>query len=132
MAYILDEAGYVTGTYDGPGLGVRSTNVSPPAGANVPLQFVDGAWVMPVTNLNISLLAFFNRFTTAERLSIRQAQVSNPVVADFMMLVNAAKFIGLADDNTVAGLGYLKSVNLVTAERAAQILSQIIGDAERP
>lgn len=131
MAWLLDSAGFVTGTYDGPSQPANSTSVPPPANAAVPLRFHDGAWVI-TGGTAVSLLAFFNRFTTTERLAIRLAQVSNPVVADFMMLVNAAKFIDLADENTTAGLGYLTSVHLVTAERAQQILNPIIGDAERP
>lgn len=132
MAYILDEAGFFTGTYDGPGQPANSTNVPPPEDALQPLRFVAGAWVMVSTSYTISLFAFFNRFTSDERLSIRVAESTNLVVADFMMLVAAAKFIDLADSQTVAGVGYLASVHLLTAERSAQILSHIVDDAERP
>lgn len=130
--YILDAAGFVTGAFDGPGQPANSTNVPPPADAARPLQFVGGAWVMATAGVPVSLLAFFNRFTSTERLAIRAAQPTNPVVADFMMLVNAAKFIDLANADTVAGLDYLTYVHLVTADRAAQILSHVVTDAERP
>lgn len=133
MAYILDEAGYVTGTYDGPGQPSSSTNVQPPAGAAVPLQFVGGAWVLSApVGTNVSLLAFYNRFTSAERLDIRAAQASNPVVADFMMLVGAAKFIDLSSPDTQAGVAYLAQVGLLTAARADTILNAAISDSELP
>lgn len=133
MAWLLDEAGYVTGTYYGPGQPANSTTVPPPADAATPLQFVDGAWLVSQTaSKRITLLAFYSRFTSDERLAVRVAQARDMVVADFMMLVGAATFIDLDADDTQNGIAYLVSTHLLTTERAAAILGAAITDAERP
>lgn len=133
MAYVLDQAGFVTGTYDGPGQPANSTGIMPPANAKQPLQFVDGEWLLSqASETRVTLLAFYSRFTTAERLAVRVAQARDMIVADFMMLVGAASFIDLAADDTQQGVAYLVSTHLLTTERAAAILGAPITDAERP
>lgn len=130
--YILDSAGFVTGTCDS-APPANSTNLPPPADAKQPPQFVSGEWLMPESaGTRITLLAFYSRFTTAERLAVRVAQVRDMIVADFMMLVGAASFIDLAADDTQMGVAYLVSTHLLTTERAAVILGAPITDAERP
>ena len=133
--YILDEAGFVTGTYSGPSTPANSTNIPPPDDAAQPLQFVNGAWkATPAASGNkfITLLAFYSRFTQTERLLIRAAQTRDPVTADFMMLVGAASYIDLASDEAQNGIAYMASTHLISVERAAEIIGAPIAENERP
>lgn len=136
MALILDAAGFVIGTYDGPGQPANSTSVSPPTGAAVPLRFLAGAWVMrptPRTDKNITRLAFLNRLTLQERVAIRAAAAEGElVVADILDLLNAASFIDLAGENTTTSVEYLREKTLLSSARANDILNAPILDAERP
>lgn len=62
---------------------------------------------------------FLNRFTVSERVAIRTAQESNPIVRDFMMLLDMSDHVHLP--LAQPGLNYLASVNLLTPERALEI-----------
>lgn len=65
-------------------------------------------------------LAFLNLFTTSERIAIRTA--TNPIVVDFMNLLDVAEYVDTQNPDTQAGVNYLASLNLITPERAAEIL----------
>lgn len=71
------------------------------------------------TGLPLTKLEFLSRFTVAERIAIRSS--TDPVVADFMSMLDMAQNIQTTHPDTVAGLGYLVSVGLLTAARAAVI-----------
>lgn len=134
-AYILDESGLVIGTLDGTGHPANSTSTPPPADAKQPLQFVDGAWVKvtpAATNKHVTQLAFFSRFTPTERMQVRALQLRDYVVADFMMLTTAAKYIDLDMTDVQNGLAYLVSKQVLTVERAAEVLGAPIAASERP
>lgn len=62
---------------------------------------------------------FLMRFTTAERIGIYAARSSNPIVDDFVRLLESAYLV--RPHNARPGLAYLASVNLLTQERAAAI-----------
>lgn len=47
--YVLNSGGYVVATFDGHGQPANSTAVPPPPNAAIPLQFVNGAWVLKPT-----------------------------------------------------------------------------------
>lgn len=133
MAYILDAAGFVTGTYNGPGQPANSTNVPPPDDAAKPLQFVGGAWNFESPeNHFITYLAFLSRFTGDERATVRALQSRDPNVADFIMLAQAAEHIDLDDVRVAGGVAYFASVGIVTGARAFEILSLEISYSERP
>lgn len=66
---------------------------------------------------------FLLRFTPEERSSFRQAAATDEIVADFQMLAMAAQEIVADDPNTVAGMGYLVSVGLITPERRDEVLA---------
>ncbi len=133
MAYIIDAAGFVTGTYDGPGVAANSTEIQPPENAKLPLQFSDGAWLVSAPeNHFITYLAFLSRFTGDERATVRALQDRDINVADFIMLAQAAEHIDLADQRVTFGVQYFASVGIVTHPRAAEILSMEITDFERP
>jgi hypothetical protein len=133
MAYILDAAGYVTGTYDGPGQAANSTTISPPANAAHPLRFVDGAWlVQDAPARHITFRAMLERFTAVERAQVRALETRDMGVADFLMLARAASFIDLDDGTTQMGVAYLVSIKAITTDRAAAILGAEVTEAERP
>lgn len=65
---------------------------------------------------------FLLRFTATERAAFRAAAVTDPQVADFQQLAQAAQEIRSDDPMTLAGMDYLVSVGLLSSERRAEIL----------
>ena len=63
------------------------------------------------------------RLTAEERAAIRAAAQSDVLVADFLQLAQAAQEITTTNPTTVAGMGYLVFIGLLTAERKDEILS---------
>lgn len=103
----------------------------------------DGRWTIepivtpallpdPAPERRVTILAFLQRFTLGERLSIRAARASDAVVDDFMSMVDAATFIDLDRPDTEQGVAYLVSKEHVTAERAETILTAEVQQIERP
>lgn len=68
----------------------------------------------------ITRLAFKLRFATQERIAIRAS--ADPVVFDFMDLLETAEEVNLADPELVAGVGYLEANGLIADGRALEIL----------
>lgn len=66
-------------------------------------------------------LAFQRLFSQAERIAIRTS--ADPIVQDFMALSAIALDIDLADQDVMAGVGYLEMIGLIGAGRAAVVLS---------
>lgn len=56
-----------------------------------------------------------------ERINIRSSV--NPIIADFMELLNLADNIRLDDPDTIAGVNYLESIELLAPGRSIAILS---------
>ena len=65
---------------------------------------------------------FLNRFTSAERASIRAAGETDDTVADFLQMASAAQEIHNMDPVTNSGMDYLVSASLLTRSRADEIL----------
>lgn len=65
---------------------------------------------------------FLNRFTAAERATLRAAANSNTTVADFLELAVAANEIINTDPVTIAGMDYLVAQGLMTEARKLEIL----------
>jgi hypothetical protein len=65
---------------------------------------------------------FLLRFTTEERAAFRAAALTDPMVADFQQLAQAAQEVINNDSMTIAGMNYLVSVNLLTEQRKNEIL----------
>ena len=61
------------------------------------------------------------RFTVVERIAIRAAALSDPIIADFMDLLDSADLVFLDDAGLAAGLGYLVSVGLLAPVRPQEI-----------
>jgi hypothetical protein len=66
---------------------------------------------------------FLQRFTAAERATMRSLALTDENVADFLQLLQAAQEVVSDDPMTVAGMDYAVSVGIVTAERKMEILS---------
>jgi hypothetical protein len=89
-------------------------------------ETVESPAVPPVQSL--SALAFKRRFTAAERIAIRTLAKTDPIVADFMDLLDTAGAVvgevHLADPDLIAGVGYFENVaHIISAGRAAEILT---------
>lgn len=81
---------------------------------------------------DVSVRAFFSRFTSEERIAIIDRQAGDANVRDFVFLANASKFIDLDDESVGMGLAYLVHIGLLTVPRAQEVLSAEVTDAERP
>lgn len=76
----------------------------------------------PPVPLSWTAYQFLLRFTEAELTGIRAASINDPVTWRFLTLATAAQEINSNDPTTVAGMDYLVSQNLLTAQRKAEIL----------
>lgn len=70
--------------------------------------------------VQLTKLQFLRRFTAPERIAIRAS--TNPIIVDFMSLLDLALDVRLDDPDTVAGVHYLEALNLIGEGRAAEIL----------
>ena len=79
--------------------------------------------LQPVDSNGISLtqLEFLRRFSAEERIAIRSSD--NPIIVDFLHLLNLAQEIKTDDPDTIAGVNYLETLNLIAEGRAAEILA---------
>lgn len=74
----------------------------------------------PVAPLPLTRLEFLRRFTAAQRIAIRTAAQTNPIIADALQLLDLAQEVRLDDPDTLALAGYLVAVGLIAdADRAA-------------
>ena len=85
----------------------------------------------PEPETKVTRLAFKNRMTQAERIAVRAAAQTDPIIFDFMDLVSDAQFIDLSRADTIAGLNYLESQGHLAAGRADEILTNPITEEER-
>ncbi len=79
--------------------------------------------LQPVGSNGISLtqLEFLRRFSAEERIAIRSSD--NPIIVDFLHLLNLAQEIKTDDPDTIAGVNYLETLNLIAEGRAAVTLA---------
>lgn len=74
-------------------------------------------------NMKITKLAYRQRFTTAEMVDFYTKKATNPVLQLLSDNLNVASFIDLDRGDTVSGTMYLVQLNVITMERAQQILT---------
>ena len=90
----------------------------------------------------ISTFAFLGRYTDAEAIAIDLASIDDPSATQAVregsaMLrrmnkqIDAASFIDLTDEKTVAGVNGLIAFGLLTADRGIEILTAPIAEKER-
>lgn len=75
------------------------------------------------TGRTMTKLEYLRRFTQAERIAIRTVAASNPVLDDYMQLLELATEINTADPDTVAAVHMLEAAGLIAAGRAGEILN---------
>lgn len=71
----------------------------------------------------ITKLEYLRRFTTAERVAIRAAAAANPVLEDYLKLMELAQEINLDDPDTVAAVQMLEQAGLIAPGRAVEVLA---------
>ena len=76
--------------------------------------------VLPV-DPQLTKLQFLRRFTAPERIAIRAS--ADPLIVDFMQLLDLAQDVRLDDPDTQAGVAYLEQQTLIAKGRAAEILT---------
>lgn len=69
----------------------------------------------------LSATDFMRRFTLGERVAIRGS--TDPVVVDFLDLLDKSPNVNLKDALTIQGIQYLEAQGLLTNGRSAQILA---------
>jgi hypothetical protein len=67
-------------------------------------------------------LEYLRRFTQEERILIRTVAASNPVLADYMALLELAQEVDTNDPDTQAAVQMLEAAGLIAAGRGAEIL----------
>lgn len=79
----------------------------------------------PIDELN--KIDFYRLFTSAERIAIRAAALTNPLIADYQDMLDATPKPRLSDPDLQTGVQLLELGGLLGVGRAAQILA-----GERP
>jgi hypothetical protein len=80
----------------------------------------------------LTKLQFENRFTFDELVAIETAAETNPGIRVLQKKQAKADFIDLTDENTILGVMFLNSVNLLTQERMTEILATGIEPVPEP
>ena len=96
--------------------------------AGIGWTYADGVFTPPVVVPPppvrvLSKVAYLKRFTQTERINIRAAAAVNPVVDDYVQLLNLTNEVDLDDPDTVGGVNALEAAGLLSAGRAAEILA---------
>lgn len=76
------------------------------------------------SNKSLTHLEFLRRFTSDERIAITQAGLSNTAIADYIKMLDVAKFINTTDSDVAAGVQSLEAAGVIDVGRAAEILNQ--------
>lgn len=71
----------------------------------------------------ITKLAFLNRFTPEERITIRTAAQQSPAIHDYLAMLDAAQDVDLTDPRTIGGVEALEASSLIGPGRGAEILA---------
>jgi hypothetical protein len=132
MTYYFDQWGWLTAEV----LPGRTTEVVPPE--NTPegkaANWTGHAWVVinysappvstpePVSRI-FTQVEWLRRFTSTERINIRAAAAVNPVLDDYIRLMDATPEIHADDPDTIGGVQTLEAVGLLATGRAEEILN---------
>jgi len=91
----------------------------------------------------LTILAFLDRFTDDEAVAIDLASIDNPTgteaerigqasIRRYMNKINAATFVDVSREDTIAGVNVLETMGLIGVGRADEILSTEITSEEAP
>ena len=98
----------------------------------------DGEWEAPAPSpepeptpseaTKVSPVEFKLLFTSAERVAIKAARATDQVIDDFYDIVEDPRLtnVDLGLKSTRDAIGYLAAQNLITAERATEILAGVV------
>ncbi len=73
--------------------------------------------------VRLTRLDYMRRFTLAEEAGIRVAARTDPMIEVILGRLSAAEYVDVTDPETMAGVDYLVSQGLLTAERKAEVLA---------
>lgn len=100
-------------------------------------SYENGGFVRPADDINpsqdtrITKPAFKQRLTQAERIAIRAAAQTDPIVYDFLDIMDSATFIDLSRQDTIDGLTAMETTGLLNEGRANEILTTPVEEHER-
>jgi hypothetical protein len=77
---------------------------------------------IPVKTTRLTKLALKARFTDEEWAAIRNASRTDDLVYEWLIEALAATYVDLSDPRTLSGFSLLVAKNLITRDRATQIL----------
>lgn len=80
-------------------------------------DFVDAPAPVEITRVE-----FLRRFTVQERIGARTLAKTDPVIEDFLALLDLAESVRLDDPDVTMALGYLTQQNVLASGRAGEIL----------
>ena len=83
----------------------------------------DGSIEGAIVGRTLTKLEYLRRFTTEERVAIRAAASVNPVLDDYLKLMELAQEINLDDPDTIAAVQMLEQSGLIAAGRAVDVLA---------
>ena len=79
--------------------------------------------VLPSGPRTMTQLEYLRRFTVEERVAIRAAAAHNPVLADYLQLMELAQDINTGDADTIAAVTLLEQTGLIAPGRANEVLN---------
>lgn len=131
----LDDAGQVIGTNDEVHVErvppeFRDAWIEAPLGTKIGARQVDGEWVNPpeppAPDIVVTVSAFFQLFTIAEEAAIRASQ--DPAVAILLQRLDRPQttHVNLSLQSIRDAFGYLVGIELLTPDRAAEILTGVV------
>lgn len=95
---------------------LRAANINAELASKAAAEAEAANFTLPITRRE-----FLSRFTVQERIGIRQARKSDPVVDDFMSMLEVALDVTPGHSGVQAGLQYLVAEGLLSSARAAEI-----------
>lgn len=75
------------------------------------------------TSRVLTKLEYLRRFTTEERVTIREASKANPALEDYLAMMELAEEIDTGDADTIAAVTMLEQVGLIGVGRANEVLN---------
>lgn len=86
-------------------------------------EWTPGAPVVERASRTMTQLEYLRRFTVEERVAIRAAAPANPVLTDYLQLMELAQDINTGDTDTIAAVTMLEQAGLIAVGRAQEILN---------
>jgi hypothetical protein len=76
----------------------------------------------------VSPVEFMLLFTSPERVAIKAARLTDPIIDDFLDIIEDPRltFVNLSLGSTLAALDYMIYTNLIAAERKAEIVTGVM------